>query len=93
MVNKIEYQFSAEKNQQLIRERNISFEEIIAAIHNGKLLDILKHPNQEQYSHQYLYVIDINEYVYLVPFVKKDEGEIYLKTIFPSRKLTKKYLG
>ncbi len=88
-----QYQFSAEKNQQLINERGISFEEIIAALNNGKLLDILEHHNGERYPHQKIYVIDINGYVYLVPYVMKDERTVFLKTIFPSRKLTKLYLS
>ena len=86
------YDFSAEKNQQLIRERDISFEEIIAALSDGKLLDILEHPNPEKYAHQRMYVVDISGYIYLVPFVRQSENRVFLKTIFPSRKLTKLYL-
>lgn len=86
------YDFSAEKNKQLIKERGISFEEIIAALDNDKLLDILEHPNIEKYPDQKIYVVDINDYVYLVPFVRKDKQEVFLRTVFPSRKLTKVYL-
>jgi hypothetical protein len=86
------YDFSPEKNQQLINERNISFEEVIAAIDVGKLLDVLHHPNIEKYPGQKIYVVDIDDYVYLIPFVKQKDGTIFLKTIFPSRKLTKQYL-
>jgi hypothetical protein len=32
------------------------------------------------------------QYVYLVPFVE-DEQSVFLKTIIPSRKATKQYLG
>jgi len=38
-----------------------------------------------------MYILNINDYAYLVPFVEKEE-EIFLKTIIPSRKATKKYL-
>lgn len=86
------YDFSAEKNQQLIRERCISFDEIIAALGDGKLLDVLEHPNSEKYAHQKMYVVDINGYIYLIPFVRQSENRVFLKTIFPSRKLTKFYL-
>jgi len=86
------YHFSAEKNQQLIRERGISFEEVIAAIEEGALLDILPHPNPARYPNQKIYVLNINNYVCLVPFVMKDNNTIFLKTIFPHRKLTKQYL-
>ena len=87
------YEFSAEKNQQLIEEHNISFEDIIVALSNGKLLETIDHPNKEKYPNQRIYIIKINGYAYLVPFVRKDEHTVFLKTIFPSRQLTKQYLG
>lgn len=87
---KLTYNFSAEKNQQLIKERGVSFEEVITALDNGKLLDVKE--NTEQYPHQKIYIIEMNEYVYVVPFVRK-EKEVFLKTIFPSRKLAREYLG
>lgn len=91
-LEKSQYEFSADKNQTLIKGHNISFEIIIAAINDGNLIDILEHSNKEQYPNQKIYVININNYVYLVPFVKSNET-IFQKTIFPSRKLTKLYLG
>ena len=57
----------------------------------GFLLDVLEHPNQEKYQGQKIFVVQIDEYAYLVPFVE-DEREIFLKTIIPSRKATRKYL-
>lgn len=54
-------------------------------------LDILEHPNQGKYSNQKIFVINIDNYIYLVPFVI-NEKRIFLKTIFPSRKATKQYL-
>ena len=86
------YDFSNEKNQRLIQERGISFEEVIVAIEDGAVLDVLPHPNQAKYPQQKLYVLDIGGYVYLVPFVEKDNQTVFLKTIFPHRKLTKHYL-
>ncbi len=83
--------FSPEKNFKLIRERNISFEEIIAAIEVGQVVDILEHPNQEKYGMQQIYVISVKDYVYLVPFVEDEDGNKFLKTIIPSRKAKKKY--
>lgn len=88
-----EYDFCPDKNLRLIKERGISFEEVIVALQDGSLLDIVKHPDQGKYPSQYIYILNINDYVYLVPFVKKDKQTIFLKTIFPSRKLKKKYLG
>ncbi len=86
------YDFSAEKNQQLIKERGISFEEVIAAIGEGAVLDVWPHPNPAKYPNQKMYVLNMSNYVCLVPFVKKDKNTVFLKTIFPHRKLTKKYL-
>lgn len=90
---KPQYEFSADKNKLLITERGISFEEVIAALDDDNLLEIVVHPNPEKYPNQQIYVINIDGYIYLVPFVKKDEHTVFLKTIFPSRKLTKKYFG
>ncbi len=86
------FNWNSEKNEQLRTDRGISFEEILFHIENGDVLDILQHPNQEKYGGQRIFVIDVNEYVHLVPFVE-DETEVFLKTIIPSRKATKKYLG
>jgi uncharacterized DUF497 family protein len=79
------------KNDILKKERNISFEIIVIQIVVGKLLDVLEHPNQKKYKNQKLFVVEYEGYVYLVPFVE-DEEKIFLKTIIPSRKATKKYL-
>ncbi len=88
----ITYNFSDDKNRKLIEERNISFEEIISAINDGAVLDIFDHPNQHKYPNQRIYAVQVNEYVYAVPFVKESENTLFLKTIIPHRKLTKRYL-
>ena len=86
------YIFSPEKNLRLKEERNISFEEIIAAIGNGQLLDIIEHPNREKYGNQKIYIVRASDYVYLVPFIKDEDQNIFLKTIIPSRKAYQKYI-
>jgi uncharacterized DUF497 family protein len=83
--------WSSEKNAQLIRERGISFERVIFHIERDEILDIVKHPNPSKYPNQRMFILDIGNYAYLVPFVET-ETEIFLKTIIPSRKATKKYL-
>ena len=85
------YSWNNDKNEKLKKERGISFEDIIYYIENKNLCAILKHRNQEKYSGQKIYVVEINNCIYLVPFVET-EREIFLKTIIPSRKATKKYL-
>lgn len=86
------YNWNAEKNESLISERGISFEEVVFYIENGCLLDEIAHPNSQDYSHQRIFIVAIEDYAYLVPYVEDGE-EIFLKTIIPSRKFTKLYLG
>ncbi|MFZ5858082.1 MAG: toxin [Chloroflexota bacterium] len=85
------FSWNEEKNVLLKSERLISFEDIVFCIQSGSLLDVLEHPNQEKYKGQKLFVVQVDDYVYLVPFVE-NENEVFLKTIIPSRKATKKYL-
>ena len=85
------FSWNLEKNELLKEERQISFEEVVFDIEMGFLLDVLERPNQEKYMGQKIFVVQIEEYVYLVPFIE-DEQEVFLKTIIPSRKATKKYL-
>ena len=80
------------KNEKLKAERGIGFEEIVFLIGRGDLLDVLEHPNQERYGGQQIFVVQRDDYVYLVPFVEDDKW-VVLKTIIPSRKATKQYLG
>ncbi len=83
--------WDSEKNLYLITERGVSFEEVLAALSRGALLDVLAHPNTAQYPNQRMFVVRIRGYAYLVPFVETDK-EVFLKTIIPSRKATRKYL-
>ena len=80
------------KNAKLRAERGIGFEDIVFHIERGDLLDILEHPNPDRYAGQRIFVVRREDYVYLVPFVE-DEHTVFLKTIIPSRKATKQYLG
>ncbi|MDZ7753953.1 MAG: BrnT family toxin [Gammaproteobacteria bacterium] len=84
--------WNAEKNAHLKAERGISFEDVVFHIMADDILDTVDHPNQERYPGQQIHVIDIEGYIYLVPFVET-EDEVFLKTIIPSRKATKSYLG
>ncbi len=85
------YDWSEAKNSKLKSERLVSFEEILTAIDEGGLLGNIKHPNILHYGHQKMYVVRVENYVYLVPYVEDNE-KIFLKTIIPSRKATRKYL-
>ncbi len=84
--------WNSTKNQQLISERGISFEDIVFYLQQGALLDDVEHPNSDKYPNQRVFVINIDDYAYLVPYVE-NKKEIFLKTVIPSRKATKIYLG
>ncbi|TSC58959.1 MAG: hypothetical protein Greene041679_2 [Parcubacteria group bacterium Greene0416_79] len=83
--------WSAEKNERLRHERGIGFDDIRVALEEDGLLDIVPNPNSRRYPSQKVFIAVVDGYAYLVPFVE-DEGKIFLKTIIPSRKATKKYL-
>ncbi len=85
------FTWSPEKNQTLRRERNITFEEVLFHLERGDVLDILEHPNASMYPGQNIFVINVDGYAMLVPFVESDD-EVFLKTIIPSRKATRIYL-
>jgi uncharacterized DUF497 family protein len=79
--------WDSEKNEILKRERGISFEEIAFMIESGQIIGIEENPGR---PNQKLYILDIENYAFIVQFVETDE-EIFLKTTFPSRKYTKEY--
>jgi hypothetical protein len=84
--------WNSAKNKLLQKEWHVSFEDVVYHMMAGGILDTFEHPNQERYPDQQIHVIEIEGYAYLVPFVES-ENEVFLKTIIPSRKATKTYLG
>ncbi|HSR69230.1 MAG TPA: BrnT family toxin [Acidobacteriota bacterium] len=84
--------WNPDKNDTLKAQRGISFEDVVFHIRAGDIIETVDHPNQDRYPGQQIHVIEIEGYVYLVPFVESDE-EVFLKTIIPSRKATKKHGG
>ncbi|OFZ68724.1 MAG: toxin [Betaproteobacteria bacterium RBG_16_58_11] len=85
------FRWNHEKNESLKIERSISFEEIVLAIEADGLLDELRHPNPDKYPNQFVFVVVLDDYAYLVPYVEEVDY-YFLKTIIPSRKATKDYL-
>jgi hypothetical protein len=83
--------WNEDKNQQLKKERDISFERVVLAIEENHMLDVLEHPNKELYKNQYLLIVEIDEYAYVIPAIC-NEDSWFLKTIYPNRKYTEKYL-
>lgn len=85
------FDWNNKKNEKLKIEREIGLEDVLIAIVEKKILDIIEHKNQKKYPRQKMFIININSYAYLIPFVE-DEYKIFLKTIIPSRKATKRYI-
>jgi uncharacterized DUF497 family protein len=83
------FDWDTEKNEWLMRERGISFEMVIVAIeHHAVLADV---PNIHPRNHQKKYIIEIDGYAYVIPYVESGD-KVFLKTMYPSHKETKKYL-
>ncbi|MYC81651.1 MAG: BrnT family toxin [Acidobacteria bacterium] len=85
------FDWSVEKNQLLIQQRGISFEIVVSVMEQGGLVDVVEHPNQDRYPGQLIYVVEIDETIYLVPFVIQTDGTRFLRTIIPSRKAMRNY--
>jgi len=79
-----ELTWSREKNERLKKERGISFEQLV----DSRFIGIEKHRTKEN---QRLMLFEFRNYAWVVPYVES-EGRYFLKTAFPSRKHTKKYL-
>lgn len=84
------FEWNEGKNTLLKENRHISFEDIIIAIQNDKLIDIIPSPSPKHLT-QECFVIEIEDYAYIVPFIM-EEKRVFLKTIYPSRKHTKQFL-
>jgi hypothetical protein len=84
--------FSEEKDEVLKATRGIGFDEVIKHLKGGGLLADQEHPNQNR-PNQRIYVVKIGEYAYVVPYViNAQKQEIFLKTLYPSRAYTKRYV-
>ncbi len=87
----MKFRYNQDKNAKLILERGIGFEEIIEEIINGHLIKITNHHNQTIYPNQKILHVICLDAVYLVPYVIEQDGSIFLKTLYPSRKATKEF--
>jgi len=83
------FEWDKEKNDKLKKERGVGFEEIVIKIINKDVLDTISNPSRN-FPNQKILVVEINKYIYYIPYVE-NEKKVFLKTIIPSRKLTKKY--
>ncbi|MBI5356338.1 toxin [Candidatus Collierbacteria bacterium] len=85
------FDWNEEKNSYLKETRKIGFEDVVTAFRENKLVDVVDHPNQKKYKGQKIMFLLINDYVYAVPYIE-DSNKLFLKTIYPSRTATQKYL-
>ena len=90
--NFMEFEWNSEKNEWLKKEREISFETIIFHLAQGDLWKVSDHPDQSKYPGQRVYYVKVDDYIYMVPHIKEDK-KVFLKTIIPSRKATRDYIG
>ena len=86
------YDWNPRKDEQLKKERGVSFAEVVDAIRHGRQVDVYDHPNQARYPGQKIAVVIIDNYACLVPHLETRDG-FFLKTVIPSRKATKKHIG
>ncbi len=80
----MKFDFDKAKNDMLIRERGVSFYQIMESIAEKGILLNIEHPNKEKYPNQFMFVVEYNNYTYCVPYIKTD-NVIFMKTIFPNR--------
>ena len=85
------FRWPPDKNDLLIQEQGISFEDVTVAVEAGHLLEIVPHPNPAKYPRQKIMVVDVAGYAFLVPFIE-EEDHFFLKTIIPSRKATRDFI-
>ncbi len=88
-----DFAWDPEKDRILREKRRISFPRVARAIRQGSVVDVVPHHNQDRYPGQEIYYVEIDKYVYAVPFVTEPDGTEFLKTVIPSRKATRDYLG
>ncbi len=79
--------WNEEKNRHLIQTRGISFEVVEEMIRDKSVL-LEPHPDQDKHPGQILLLFKYENYWWVCPAVELNDG-FFLKTIYPSRKVTK----
>ena len=85
------FRWDNEKNEWLIKHRGVCFEQVVLLFDREEILNVYEHPRQKRYPGQKIAIVSIDDYAYLIPYVKEGD-DIFLKTIIPSRKATREYL-
>jgi len=81
----MEFAFDSKKNEVLTARRGVTFQMVIEAIAENGILADFANPNQDKYPGQRVLVVELERYVYCVPYVI-DGATWHLKTIYPSRR-------
>jgi len=83
--------YSQDKNKVLQSTRGISFEEVVKAIEAQQVIADLPHA---QRPNQRIMIIKISDYIWVVPYViDQTRHQVFLKTMYQSRKYQKIYKG
>ena len=89
LLRQYSIKFDPEKDRKLQAVRQVSFEDVIVLMKEGAIIADVKHYSKK-YPHQRLLIVELDNYIWAVPYViDQKKKEIWLKTIFPSRKLKK----
>ena len=84
------FEWDSRKNDRLVAERGLSFENIVAVIEQYGVLDDIENPSAN-FPNQRALVVAIDNYAVLVPYVQDGDTK-FLKTAFPGRRATRLYL-
>jgi hypothetical protein len=68
--------------------RKVSFEFFADIIEKGEYADFHENPSNRDHN---IFIIEFNEYTYVIPFDIDGDENIILRTIYPSRKYNKFY--
>ena len=85
-------EWNPDKDDLLCQKFGFGFERVLDAIDEGAIVAIRDHPNRANYGHQKQMIVKMDGYAWIVPFVVRERG-IFLKTMFPSRVETKRFIG
>lgn len=87
------FEYSEEKNLLLKDVRGVNFDDVVETIKKEGILDDIDHFDKKKYPNQRILIVKIKRYIYAVPYViDKIKNVLFLKTVYPNRVLTKKYI-
>lgn len=84
------FKYTEDKSLLVEKRCGFDFDKAVELIKEGNLLDEIEHPIRRN---QRIFVLKVDNYVYAIPFIVEKDGTVFLKTMYPSRKLTKDYLN